>query len=137
MHTLHRQYRPAGLQNAPALHTISGPQRIKPYKTRLAAQRNGEQASIRQQLGLAAANAVLATSLLFAAPQPALANEVKVGADPVVSFRGETGQHEQRCTRRVCTFSHACLAILQYDGAGVLMADARDNLSQQLLDLEQ
>jgi hypothetical protein len=33
--------------------------------------------------------------------------------------------------------SLACLAILQYDGAGVLMADARDNLSQQLLDLEQ
>jgi hypothetical protein len=33
--------------------------------------------------------------------------------------------------------SPSCPTILQYDGAGVLMADARDNLSQQLLDLEQ
>jgi hypothetical protein len=53
--------------------------------TRLTAHGENKQASIKQQLAIAAANAVLATSLLLA-PQQAAANSVKVGADPVVSW---------------------------------------------------
>jgi hypothetical protein len=53
--------------------------------TRLTAHGENKQASIKQQLAIAAANAVLASSLLLA-PQEAVANSVKVGADPVVSW---------------------------------------------------
>jgi hypothetical protein len=103
----------------------------------LASQSEQKQGSIHQQLGIAAANAVLATSLLLA-PQAAVANEIKVGADPVVSSkRGRVAAAVAKMHNLGVYVSPALPAILQYDGAGVLMADARDNLSEMLLDLEQ
>lgn len=132
---MHRQCRPAGLQKAPALPPARAARCIKLASTVLAARRGNEQASLQQQLGIAAANAVLATSLLLA-PQAAVANELKIGADPVVSFRcllGSGGRHAQNGCVRLTRFP----AISQYDGASILSADARDSLSAKLSGLEQ